>query len=174
MWALEDFLVLDTETTGLSNQDEVIQIGIINKAGDVLFDSLIKPSLLVSAGAAKVHGITDDILKDAPRMDELYWQLHNILEGKDVFIYNAPFDIEKLAQSCHASDLGNLAQIFTFHDVMKPYAEFYGAWSDWHQSYTWQSLTNACHQQEIEIVDAHSAVGDCQMTLALMKKLAGI
>ena len=38
-----DFVVLDTETTGLDSRAEIVEISIIDKHGNTLFDSLIKP-----------------------------------------------------------------------------------------------------------------------------------
>jgi len=47
-----------------------------------------------------------------------------------------------------------------------------GDWNDYRMSYAWQKLTLACQQQAIPVVGAHGAVGDCQMTLALIRKMA--
>lgn len=172
-WAIEDFVILDTETTGLKGHDQVLQIGIINKEGQVLLDSLIRPTVPISSGAARVHGITEEMVKDAPTIVDLYWDIHSIIEGKQVFVYNAPFDKRLLAQSCQGNEVDDLTKFTSWCDVMVPYADFWGDFSSYHGNNRWQSLTNACYQQEIEIVDAHSAVGDCLMTLELIKKLAG-
>lgn len=174
IWALDDFLVLDTETTGLGPTDEIVQLGIVNKAGEALFDSLIKPTCVISPGAAAVHGITEAMVANAPTILDVHEQLHRLLDDKDIVVYNAPFDRPKLAQTCTAGMAMNLARLGRWHDAMQPYAEHWGAWSNWHHSYTWQSLTNACAQQGIEVrEDAHSAVGDCLMMLALIEKLGG-
>ena len=65
------------------------------------------------------------------------------------------------------------AMNLNYADIMEPYAHHWGEWSDYHGCYKWQRLTSACIQQGIEIEDAHSAIGDCRMTLALIRKLAG-
>jgi DNA polymerase III epsilon subunit-like protein len=173
IWALDHFLVLDTETTGLGSRDEIVQLAIVNKAGQVLFDSLIKPTCAISPGAAAVHGISNLMLEHAPTILDVHQQLHQLLDSQDIVVYNAPFDRPKLARTCLAREAGDLSTLGRWHDAMQPYAEHWGAWSNWHQSYTWQSLTNACAQQGIEVrEDAHSAVADCLMTLALIEKLA--
>jgi DNA polymerase III epsilon subunit-like protein len=58
-------LVLDTETTGLGNSYEIIELAVVNPEGEVLFQSLIKPTVPVYEGARKVHQITDDMLANA-------------------------------------------------------------------------------------------------------------
>ena len=50
-------LILDTETTGLGDEDEVIQLGIVDLEEWVLFNSLFRPTIEVSPGALAVHGI---------------------------------------------------------------------------------------------------------------------
>ncbi|MGF1486707.1 MAG: exonuclease domain-containing protein, partial [Prochloraceae cyanobacterium] len=51
-----DWIVLDTETTGLNYKDEFIDIAIVSRYGSVFFDSLIKPTCDISEGAAMIHG----------------------------------------------------------------------------------------------------------------------
>jgi DNA polymerase-3 subunit epsilon len=172
IWALENFLVLDTETTGLSGDDEILQLGIIDKKGRVVFDQLIRPGGKREwPGAQRVHGITPEMVADCfplSHFDELF----EILNGQTVLVYNAPYDSRIFRQSLAICGCDWYPEI-KWVDAMQPYAEHWGAWSNWHQSYTWQSLTNACAQQGVEVrEDAHSAVADCLMTLALIEKLA--
>jgi DNA polymerase-3 subunit epsilon len=56
--------------------------------------------------------------------------------------------------------------------AMEAYAEFWGEWNDYHGNYRWQKLATACRQQGIGVVNAHDAMGDARMTLALLAKLA--
>ena len=56
-------VILDTETTGLSGRDEVVQVGVLGMDGCVLFDRLVRPVKVgVSMGAFKVHGIGEAVL----------------------------------------------------------------------------------------------------------------
>jgi hypothetical protein len=43
--------------------------------------------------------------------------------------------------------------------------------SDYHRRYRWQSLGDACHQQGLAVDDAHDALADCRMTLALIEHI---
>jgi DNA polymerase III subunit epsilon len=58
------------------------------------------------------------------------------------------------------------------HCAMKTYAKFYGAWNTTRREYGWQKLEQACKQQRIPVENAHNALGDVLMTLALVKKMA--
>ncbi len=56
-------IYLDTETTGLERSDEIIEISIVDDEGQVVFDSLVKPSQPIPADSTRIHGITDaDVL----------------------------------------------------------------------------------------------------------------
>ncbi|MBE2223142.1 MAG: 3'-5' exonuclease [Anaerolineae bacterium] len=170
-WAKHDFIILDTETTGLGRLDQVCQIGIIDKRGGLLMDTMVKPTVPISSGASRVHGLTDELVARSLTFAEIYDDVFNIISGQWVYVYNASFDKARIQASCAAHGLEDITKACKWVDVMKPYAEFYGDWSSWRQSFTWQSLSNACGQQGIGVVGAHDAVGDCLMTLMLMRKL---
>ena len=68
-----DFVVLDTETTDkIENGGEIIQLGIIDKESNTLMDQLIKPKGKISAGAARVHGITEKDVAKSPTFALVY------------------------------------------------------------------------------------------------------
>lgn len=166
-------LILDTETTGLGLRAEPIQIAIINHQGQTLFDQLIKPAVaLIEPGAQAVHGITAEHVADAHPLGKYNRQLKEIIIGKTIAIYNAPYDTRILDTACDANGIAKLTSWANWEDVMEPYAQFWGDYSNYRGSYTWQKLTNACRQQGIPIIAAHNALGDCHMTLALITKLA--
>ena len=56
---------LDTETTGLERFDEIIEISIVDDEGQVVFESLVKPSQPIPYSATMVHGITDEAVQSA-------------------------------------------------------------------------------------------------------------
>jgi len=68
---MTDILVLDTETTGLGDHAEIIEIGIINGSGETVMNTLVKPNTAVPATATAIHGITDDDLLNAPSFTEV-------------------------------------------------------------------------------------------------------
>ena len=53
-----DPIFIDTETTGFSPDDVVIEIGVVDLNGDTLYESLIKPSTPIPPDSIAVHGIT--------------------------------------------------------------------------------------------------------------------
>ena len=92
-------ICLDTETTGLSHEqgDRVIEIGCV----ELLHRKLTGNNLhfYINAGrdsheeALKVHGITTEFLADKPKFEQVADQLLDYLEGAELIIHNAPFDM---------------------------------------------------------------------------------
>lgn len=92
-------LFLDTETTGLSEDAEVIEIAILDGQGAILLEELVKPVGLVEEGARAVHGITDDELVSAPGWPEVAPAVSRLVEGRLVVCHNADFDLRMLRHS---------------------------------------------------------------------------
>lgn len=171
-----DYVILDTETTGLGVRDEVIQVAVLDKSQQILFYSLICPAKAkVDRKAEAVHGFGDDLVGKYPSLSEFRSALSWALRGRKTVIYNADFDRRLLLQSALANDDAELERLFEdldCVDLMEPYAEHWGDWSRYHGSYTWQSLANACIQQGVKVAGAHDALGDCRMVQELLHKLA--
>lgn len=165
-----DFLILDFETTGLRDA-QIVQIGIIDRQGRPLIDTLVNPGQHIPTEVTRVHGITDDMVADAPSFSGLYVQLSVMLAGKVVVAYNASYDEGVLKGVCRRHGLP-VPHARRWECAMRAYARFYGVWNAGRRSYTWQSLSKACAQQSIQIDNAHSAVGDCLMTLRLIEAMA--
>lgn len=157
------WVILDTETTGLRYNDEVIQIGMIDGAGNVLIENqLVKPTCPISIEARQVHGIFPVHVENAPSFADVLPHLRAAVAGKLLVIYNAEFDLRMLEQSAraHGQDLGLKMEMHTC--AMKTYALWYGDWNDYHQSFRWQRLPGG----------DHSALGDCRSALELIRKMA--
>lgn len=92
-------IVLDTETTGLDPQDghRIIEIGCVELIDRQLtgnnFHRYLQPDREIDAGAADVHGITNAFLIDKPRFAEIAEVLVQYLQGAELIIHNAAFDV---------------------------------------------------------------------------------
>lgn len=169
----EDYLVLDTETTGLRD-GEICQIAIIDQDGNVLLDELVKTVDPIPGESTNIHGITDDMVKDARPWSLVVEDVRKLLAGKNVVVYNAVYDRKMMHQSNDRSGLDRIdwKRFTRWYCAMEAYAEFYGEWNDYHGNYRWQRLTMAAKRFNIPTDGAHSALADCQMTLAVVKAMA--
>jgi DNA polymerase III subunit epsilon len=95
-------IVLDTETTGLSaeNGDRIIEIGCVELFNRKLTGNnlhhYINPERDSHEDALKVHGISNEFLRDKPRFAQLADEILDYLEGAELIIHNAPFDLSFL------------------------------------------------------------------------------
>ena len=96
--------MLDTETTGLDHRlgHRVIEIAGVELVGRKLtgqrFHCYLNPEREIDAGAAAVHGITDDFVADKPKFAEVAAELVAFIRGAELVIHNAPFDVGFLNQ----------------------------------------------------------------------------
>lgn len=92
-------IVLDTETTGLepAQGHRIIEIGCVELVNRKLtgkhFHYYINPERLVDEGAYAVHGISDDFLADKPVFAAIAEDFLSFIEGAELIIHNAPFDV---------------------------------------------------------------------------------
>ena len=92
-------IVLDTETTGLNPRtgDRVIEIGCVELKNRMLtgnnFHRYINAERDSEEGALAVHGITTEFLRDKPKFFEIAAELRDYIQGAQVIIHNAPFDL---------------------------------------------------------------------------------
>ena len=170
-------LFLDTETTGLDpDRDELLQVGIINQDGEVLYNRYLKPKKNQSWPEAElVNHITTAMVADAPTVDAERDAIAAILATADIIIgYNISFDLSFI----HAADIplpewtGDPPPC-TYEDVMDRFAPIFGEWSSRYGSYRWQSLGTAAHWYGYQWPDgeAHDAVADCKATLHVWKAM---
>jgi DNA polymerase III epsilon subunit-like protein len=168
-------VAFDTETTGLESEDQIIQWAVVDQHGNVLGSGYVNPTVEISEGAFRQHGISQEQLVSAPRFGEVWPVIHQLLARKVVVIYNANFDIGKVYGTLRAYDI-ELPPCKWAEDicVMELFAEFYGQVHEWYGTYIWQSLNDvAVPHLGLEVAgEAHDAVHDATATAMIVKKLA--
>ena len=92
-------IVLDTETTGLSAEggDRIIELGCVELYARKLTGNNLhfyfNPERDSHEDALKVHGISNEFLRDKPKFSELADDILNYLSGAEIIIHNAAFDV---------------------------------------------------------------------------------
>ncbi len=163
-------VILDTETTDLDGY--LVQIAVLSGDGTVLLDTRLNPGAAISPDAQAIHGITAEMVAAAPRFQDMEAELQALLTDRPVWIYHADFDIGVLDREVerahprdrHAPGEWTPAWPSALHHycAMELYAAWVGEWSDYYRNYRWQRLPGG----------DHTALGDCQATLAVLKAMA--
>ena len=91
------FVVVDVETTGLSaaRGGRVIEVGAVlveNGAISSEFGTLIDTGAPISAGAFRVHGISESMLRGKPRPEEVWSRFRDFVADAPLVAHNSPFD----------------------------------------------------------------------------------
>lgn len=160
----EGCVILDFETTGfVSSTVDIIEVAIVSHTGEVLMDTLLKPQRPIPYGASAVNGIYDEDVADAPTFFDMYPKLLRHLTGQPVVAYNYSFERDILAAVTGRHGLP--LKVKEWYCAMKAYADFSGLFRS-------SKLTVACNREGIVVDKAHTALGDCAMTLALMQQMA--
>lgn len=173
---LYSHLILDTETTGLGEDAEIVEICMIDCYGFIMLNTLIKPTKPIPAEATAIHGITNEMVAHAPTWKDVHGAVSSLFFQYGVVIYNADYDTRLINQTASLNGLGEDGFCSFLGEygscAMLAYAEFYGQKSE-RGGYKWQKLTNAAQQQNITIEGTpHRALSDCLTTLGLIKAMA--
>ncbi len=151
---------LDTETTGLHPpHDKLVEVAIVNEAGDIVLDTLVNPERPIGF-ATEIHGISDEMVENAPTLEKLWPQIFEIIESNHVIIYNAQFDTKFFPDALNAAAKISCA--------MLEFAPIFGQIHPGYNDYTWQKLTTAAQFIGYDwIGDPHRALADTRATRAL-------
>lgn len=120
-------VVLDTETTGLDPRQghRIIEIGALELIDRRLsgrdFHVYINPQRDIEAGALEVHGITEEFLRDKPLFSEVVEDFLAFIDGAELLIHNAPFDIGFLDNelTLMGHDLSSVTDVATVLDTLE-------------------------------------------------------
>jgi DNA polymerase-3 subunit epsilon len=175
-WLARDPIFLDTETTGLDRTAEVCDLAIVDAAGQVMLDTLIRTVRPIPPDAYAIHGISDADVANAPTFSQVADQLRGALRGRLVVVYNAAFDKQMLIQSHTAAKTPpKYLQAADFVCAMELYAAHYGEWNSYYHSYRWQTLDKAARQCRLKwLGDAHRALADAEMCRRVVRHMAGL
>lgn len=97
----ESWIALDTETTGTGPHDQVVEIALVRRDGEVLFDSSVRPDRPVPRTATAIHGLDEERLAEAPTWTQVWPQVRDHLLVRPVLAWNAAFDIRLIRQTCN-------------------------------------------------------------------------
>lgn len=107
-------VVLDTETTGLRPEDghRIVEIGAVElidgkKTGKTYY-TLINPERHIPEEVVKVHQIDDEKVKDAPKFREIVDEFSSFINGAELLIHNADFDIKFINSELNIVNRGKI------------------------------------------------------------------
>lgn len=169
----ERFVVLDTETTGLSSKTErVIEIGVIEFDPETgllgeRFHTYLNPPRDIDPKAFEAHGITKNFLKGKPQFTEVASALIAFLKGATVVAHNAPFDVRFMNMEFRLAGLPALEEFVPKVICTKSLAQKMNPGLS-------VSLDNLCDVYGVSRSKrkVHGALVDCELLAELYARLA--
>jgi DNA polymerase III epsilon subunit-like protein len=164
LWAQRPVFI-DTETTGLDDLAEIVEICVLDSDGTILIDTLVRPTCSIPYTAVLVHGISNEMVRSAPTWLEVWPAVWLALKGRQIGTYNADFDMRMLKQSNRSCTLGWDLAPASFFCIMKLYSQFCGLRK-------WQTLEAAARQCRLGLPNAHRARADALLARAVLEYMA--
>lgn len=165
METLNKICFIDCETSGIdTNKDRIVQIAVflcdmeLNRISDVV-QVLVNPEIEIPQAAIDVHGITNEMVKDAPKFAEVGPGLLGFIEGAHIAGYNVKFDILILMSELERV---GLSLDMTSRMILDPYVTLQKM-EPRDQSSIYRYYTGK------ELEGAHDAAADISATHEIMK-----
>ncbi len=118
-------IILDTETTGINpaNGDRIVEIGCLEMINRQItghhFHQYINPERDVPEEVVKVHGLTTQFLADKPTFEQIAQDFISFIDGAELIIHNAPFDMKFLDSELTRLSLTPLSELCPVIDTLK-------------------------------------------------------
>jgi DNA polymerase III alpha subunit (gram-positive type) len=164
---------IDTETTGLTRSDEIIEFSIVDHDGTDLYTTLVKPTQAIPREATRIHGITDRMVETAQAWPIQWPHIRAILFDRLVAAYNVEFDARMMEQSYQKYNLPRRERL-EFIDVLKLFADFRGEYDSFLGAYRYFKLSEAGRYFNISLPNAHRSTADALLTRAVLHSIAGL
>lgn len=160
----KDIAILDCETTGLDKKkDEIVQLYACriheNGSRDEL-SWLFKPSFSIPKEASDIHGITNEMVKDAPSFGKIAPTIHKFFDGVEIIAgYNSSeFDIDFIVRQMEEAGFPKFLDGVYHYDALSVYRQ--------HSTRKLADAVKFYTGQAIE--DAHTADGDVKSTIMVI------
>lgn len=154
-----DYVLFDIETTGLSQEsDEVVELSAIKvQNGDVIdeFSMLVNPGIHIPYTASSINGITDDMVEDAPKMDQVLKDFVTFIGNSVLMGHNIKrFDL-KFIQRDAVRYLGR--------ELSNKYVDTLFIANRYLPDLESRSLESLSYHYGISYAGAHRALADCHI-----------
>lgn len=163
---------IDTETTGLDKEAEIVEISIVDFDGSLLFSSLVKPSRPIPSEAQCIHHISNEDVAKASPWPILWPRIRSFLYSRPVAAYNAPFDYKMMQQS-HARYRLPWRDNLNMVDILPLYSDYRAVWDPMRRSMKYFRLEEAGAYFQIPLINEHRSEADALLVRAVLHSIAG-
>lgn len=165
----DDFVILDTETTGLDPDDEIVELSVVSSSGEELYHSYFYPSKEVTKGAMMVNHLSKRKLQGNPLFYTEWEKIKAAIGTKKIMGHNIEFDKRLIEQTLLSQN--HIAD--EIEDLFKNMIDTRDIAIEWidSKSYSLNKLTTLIG---ITREEQHNSTDDCIMTLEFVERLEDI
>ena len=161
------YAIVDIETTGgHAIANGITEIAIVLHNGAVIegkFHTMINPGMAIPRHISALTGITNEMVYDAPRFEQVAGRIFNLLQDRVFVAHNVNFDYSfirhQLKQAGYELNARKLCTVRMSRKVFPGFASY--------------SLGNICRDLNISITNRHRAMGDTMATVQLFERVLG-
>lgn len=170
-----DYVVLDTETTGLGSTAEIVEISILDgRTNNILLDTLVKPSVPIPADASNIHGIFDADVANSPTWEDIYPLVRKCVKDQLLVIYNVGYDTRIMDYACTQISQPNMDEYGStgYYCAMQEYSDFIAVEDFFRKKNTWIGLGRAVANEGLKLPEglvAHRSKADVIMVQSLIR-----
>ena len=162
---MDSYVVFDIETTGFNSvNDRIIEIGAVRVVeGEIkeTFSEFVNPERPIPYKITQLTTITDDMVKDAPTIEEMFPKVLEFIKGTVLVAHNATFDIGFLKTV--AKDLGYEFD-YTYVDTLPLARKLYPELKK-------HKLGKIAEHLKIKVEVAHRALDDVDTTVKVLREM---
>lgn len=122
--ALPNLALLEIDTTGLSEDAEIVRVTLLDCTGTLIEDILIKPKHPLTPRLSEINGLRNEDLEHAPSIREAWPRIAQCLQGRYIVSFAQDFDREKLNETALREQLPRIN--FIGDDLRPHLAHFLG------------------------------------------------
>ena len=149
--------VVDVETNGLDSPVDIVEIAVVllhpvSLATVEEFHTLVQPTARNSTGRMDIHGVTAEMVKDAPSFHQIAPQIAELLDGRVLAAHNLPFEVDRLTEEFarHGGSFRSGRGICTYQ-------------------LTGRTLNEAAAALDVPHTKAHAALEDARATAGILR-----
>jgi DNA polymerase III epsilon subunit-like protein len=173
----KQIVIIDSETTGTTEKDELVEFAGFNLATGEVFETLISTFDNTRINAlTHLHGITEEMLNTAPSFDEVATKIEEFLRGKIIVAHGREFDLRLLRQTWEQHEREfpvDWKDVEPELDTMLLMAQAVGDPGKYGDA-QWISLAEAAALCKIETRQTHRAFADVRLTHEVIKAAAAV
>jgi DNA polymerase-3 subunit epsilon len=157
------FCLYDTETTGIGNDDEIIELGILDSKLEFEYNQLFNPNIPILKAAENVHGISNDIVKTMPKFSKHQTQIQEFFDKYELSLaYNGEFDVRLIKQTCFSHNI-NQIKLPALYDPLMDMSLWCGNWNKKYSSFKYLKLEGG-----------HRAIDDCKQMIKVIELISSL